>query len=314
MSFLDRFKKPVAINREVLFSGNGGPIEGYEELLQANQLIERTLAFVKFKKKNPNPFESMNEFIVHCVDSYSRFNGVTIVKSGAYYYVADSLQNLEGMGWQFTSNILEGVPFTLTDRVGNNDIKTIKSATLSSIMRVEPQTNNLIKNAIVTVLRRLSSLGRISLVWQRKGNQALNTRKNADNETLEVMNELTNSSGGVMTAGIDDKFFQVQPDYSKADGTEVAGSIALFSYVTGLSPEFLRGAQSDQQLVQTVLQLIKPFLDTLSEKIEYFNYSFTFDELATLKQSQAKSNPTTAKTNLHVMSQPEKEGTNERTT
>lgn len=294
MKFFNRNKHPAEVNRgmDPSFASAGKiPISeaGYS-LLQANQLIERTLAFIKFTNKNPNPFETMTEFIVHLVNAHTLYNGVTIVKSGAYYYVADVIADTGLNGkYQFTSNLIFTTRQTLTEVVDASQVWTVYSSQIATMQRVSPETNSLLRNAINTVLRRLSSLGKINLIWQKKGWKDLETQKAKNEADLSTMGDMMASSGGVMTASVEDKFFQVQPDYSKADGTEVAGSIAIFSYVTGISPEFLRGAQSDQQTVNSVMQIVTPLLNILAEKVPYFEYRTDFSQLATLQQSQSKT-------------------------
>lgn len=294
MKFFNRNKHPAEVNRgmDPSFASAGKiPISeaGYS-LLQANQLIERTLAFIKFNNKNPNPFETMTEFIVHLVNAHTLYNGVTIVKSGAYYYVADVIADTGLNGkYQFTSNLIFTTRQTLTEVVDESQVWTVYSSQIATMQRVSPETNSLLRNAINTVLRRLSSLGKINLIWQKKGWKDLETQKAKNEADLSTMGDMMASSGGVMTASVEDKFFQVQPDYSKADGTEVAGSIAIFSYVTGISPEFLRGAQSDQQTVNSVMQIVTPLLNILAEKVPYFEYKTDFSQLATLQQSQSKT-------------------------
>lgn len=294
MGLFNRNKHPAEVNRAMdpSFASAGKiPISeaGYS-LLQANQLIERTLAFIKFTNKNPNPFETMTEFIVHLVNAHTLYNGVTIVKSGAYYYVADVIADTGLNGkYQFTSNLIFTTRQTLSEVVDASQVWTVYSSQIATMQRVSPETNSLLRNAINTVLRRLSSLGKINLIWQKKGWKDLETQKAKNEADLSTMGDMMASSGGVMTASVEDKFFQVQPDYSKADGTEVAGSIAIFSYVTGISPEFLRGAQSDQQTVNSVMQIVTPLLNILAEKVPYFEYKTDFSQLATLQQSQSKT-------------------------
>lgn len=276
-----------------LYVGAGQRQSSYSLYLQSHQLIERALAFVKFDNKNPNPFESMNEFIVHLIDAYTNINGVTIVKnSNGYYYVSDALTQVGADLYQFTSNVTFGTPKAMVGQVSGMNVMTVRSATLSAMLRVTPEANSLLGNAIQTVIRRLKNLGMMNLIWQKKGFQDLKVTQGKNQNDAEILQSMTQSNGGVLQAGTDDKFTQLQPDYSKADGTEIVGAIALYSYVTGLSPEYLRGAQSDQQLVQTVLELLKPFLTTLSEKNSYFSNQFDFSQLATLQQSQAKGDST----------------------
>lgn len=290
MGFFSKNKDP-AIERgaEPKYMGSGRiPVsEATYQLLRSKQLIERTLAFVKFKNKNPNPFETMNEFICHLVNAHTYMNGVTIVKSGAFFYVADALLEVVD-GYQFTSHIVLGRPRDMVGTIGMGNVWTIRSEQIATMQRVTPEANSLLRTAINTVLRRLVSLGKINLIWKKKGWKSLSTQAEKNEKDISILSDMVTSSGGVMTASTEDDFFQVQPDYSKADGTEVAGSIAIFSYVTGISPEFLRGAQSDQQVVNSVLQIMKPLLTTLAEKVKYFEFSFDFTDLATLQQSQSK--------------------------
>lgn len=290
MGLFNKNKDP-AIERgaEPKYMGAGRiPVsEATGQLLRSKQLIERTLAFVKFKNKNPNPFETMNEFICHLVNAHTYINGVTIVKSGSFYYVADALLEVAN-GYQFTSHIVLGRPRDMVGTVGMGNVWTVRSEQIASMQRVTPEANSLLRTAINTVLRRLVSLGKINLIWKKKGWKNLSTQSEKNEKDITILSDMVTSSGGVMTASTEDDFFQVQPDYSKADGTEVAGSIAIFSYVTGISPEFLRGAQSDQQTVNSVLQIIKPLLTALAEKVKYFEFKFDFTELATLQQSQSK--------------------------
>lgn len=294
MGIFRRSRNPAEIVRadsSVFVSAKRGD-DSYYLYLQAQQLLERALAFVVFDNKNPNPFESMNEFIVHLVDAYTSFNGVTIAKSNGYYYVADALTETVDKRFTFTSNVRFGTAKSKVGFCNSSDLTTVSSATLSAILKVQPEANRLLGNAIQTVLRRLRNIGIMNLIWQKKGVHDLKVMKDKNSQDVDILQNMASSNGGVLTASPDDKFTQLQPDYSKADGTEVVGAIALFSYVTGLSPEYLRGAQSDQQLVNSVLGLLKPFLTTLAEKQEYFSFKFDFSQLATLQQSQAKGDST----------------------